>query len=52
MAGQVGLCAGLGGRQGRVMGRVGRLAGLDGWLGGRRGVDLCSEECSGVNIVT
>ena len=46
MAGRVGSGIGSGGRQGWVVGRVG------GGQGGRRGMDLRSKECSGLNIVT
>ena len=49
--------SGKAGRQGGVAGRV--VAGQVGWLsgerggpGGRKGMDLRSKECSGVNIVT
>ena len=44
--------AGSGGGQGGVSGRVGWRAGSGGGLGDRRGMDLQSKECSGVNIVT
>ena len=52
VAGRVGWRAGSGGGLGRVAGRVGWRAGWGGGPGGRRGMDLRSKECSGVNIVT
>ena len=59
-AGRVGWRAGWDGGQGRVAGRVGQPVRSGGrpWgvkgdgPGGRRGMDLRSKECSGVNIVT
>ena len=42
----------VGGGPGRVAGRVGWRAGSGGGPGDRRGMDLQSKECSGVNIVT
>ena len=44
--------AGSGGGQGRVAGLVGWRAGAGGGLDDRRGMDLRSKECSGVNIFT
>ena len=44
--------AGSGGGPGLVAGRVGWRAGSGGGPGDRRGMDLQSKECSGVNIVT
>ena len=44
--------AGSGGGQGRVAGLVRLRAGSGGGPGDRRGMDLQSKECSGVNIVT
>ena len=63
IAGRVWRQAGWGGRLGGVAGRVGWragwVAGRVGWRAGsgggpgdRRGMDLQSKECSGVNIVT
>ena len=52
VARRVGWRAGWGGGPGRVAGRVGWRAGWGGGPGGRRGMDLRSKECSGVNIVT
>ena len=50
VAGRVGWRAWWDGGLGRVEGRVG-LRGGGGGQGGRRGMDLQSKECSGVNIV-
>ena len=50
--GQGGVAGQMGGGPGRVAGQVGWRAGSGGGQGDRRGKDLQSKECSGVNIVT
>ena len=48
----VGMAGQMGGGPGQVAGRIEWRAGSGGGPGDRRGMDLRSKECSGVNIVT